>query len=136
MLAGDAVEQLLLLGHESRSFEVKGPGELKDKAFCAKVARAAMAMANLRDGGLICLGIEDTAMASMLPGLTQEQLRAWSGYDDVSDALGRYSDPPVSFQIHPLCLSTGVDVVVLAVAEFDVAPHVCSKNTPRCCRTG
>jgi hypothetical protein len=52
VLAGDAVEQLLLLGHESRSFEVKGPGELKDKAFCAKVARAAMAMANLRDGGL------------------------------------------------------------------------------------
>jgi len=38
----DEVQQLLALGHEIRSFEVKGPGSLNDKAYCAKVARAAM----------------------------------------------------------------------------------------------
>ena len=52
------VEDLFGLGHESRSFEVKGPGLLTDSAYCARVARAVMAMGNLRDGGLVCLGVE------------------------------------------------------------------------------
>ncbi len=38
------VEQYLALGHESRSFEVKGPVRIKDRGFCAKVAKAAMAI--------------------------------------------------------------------------------------------
>lgn len=31
------LEQLLAVGNESASFEVKGPGNLKDKAYVAKV---------------------------------------------------------------------------------------------------
>lgn len=130
MVTSVEIEEILALGHELRSFEAKGPGDLSDKAYCAKVARAAMAMGNLRDGGLVCLGIDDTQLTAMRPGLSPHQLADWSDYDNVHDALGRYSDPPVAFRPTPLRLSSGVDIVVLEVSEFDQVPHVCKKDHP------
>ena len=83
----EQVVQLLALGHESRSFEVKGPLSLADKAHCAKVARAVIAMGNLRDGGIVLIGVDETQMTEMLPGLSDEDFGAWSDFDNVSDAL-------------------------------------------------
>ena len=130
MVTQDEVEQFLALAHEIRAFEVKGPGELGAKAFCSKVARAAMAMGNLRDGGLVCIGIDESQMAAMRPGLTQSQLDQWSDYDNVHDALGRYCDPPVSFALHAFQLTSGASVVVLEVHEFEDVPHLCRKDYP------
>lgn len=136
MVTVSEVEQLLALSHETRSFEVKGPGGLGDKAFCARVARAVMAMGNLRDGGLVCLGIDDSRMADMLPGLSQTRLLEWSNFDDVSDALARRSDPPVAFELSPMTLSSGVAVVVIEVAEFETVPHVCTRDFQDVLRNG
>lgn len=130
MVTTGEVEQLLALGHELRSFEVKGPGDLGDRAFCAKVARAAMAMGNLRDGGLVCLGIDETTMTAMLPGLSPGQYTEWSDSDNVHDALARYCEPPVAFTVQPLDLSSGVNIVVLEVHEFDDVPHLCKRDYP------
>lgn len=128
MVTEDELEEFLAIGHEIRSFEVKGPGNLTDKAYCAKVARAVMAMGNLRDGGLVCLGIDETRMREMKPGLNDNQLGEWSTYDDVADALSRYSDPPATFELGSFTLSSGAAVVVLEVAEFDDTPHVCKRD--------
>jgi len=122
------VEEVLALGHELRSFEVKGPGSINDKAYVAKVARAAMAMGNIRDGGQICLGIDNTKLAAMLPGLTAEQVTEWTNYDNVSDQLAKYSDPPPTFRIDPFTLTNCVAVVVLDVEEFDSGVHICKKD--------
>lgn len=136
MVTSAEVEEILSLGHELRSFEAKGPGELSDKAYCAKVARAAMAMGNLRDGGMVCLGIDDSQLSSMTPGLSSQQMNDWSDYDNVSDALSRYSDPPVAFRTVPLRLSNGMSVVVLEVTEFDQVPHICKKDYPNELQSG
>jgi hypothetical protein len=130
------LEEVFALGHETRSFEVKGPGELSDKAYVARVARAAIAMGNLRDGGLVCLGVDDKQLTGMLPGLTAEQLAVWSDFDNVSDALARYSDPPVSFGLNTHKLSSGAEVVVLEVAAFDNVPHICKREYPSILRRG
>jgi hypothetical protein len=122
------VEEILALGHEVRSFEVKGPGSITDKAFVAKVARAAMAMGNLRDGGQVCLGIENSQFAKMLPGLTANQVAEWSHYDNVSDQLARYSDPPVTFHIKHFVLTSGANVIIFDVDEFETDIHVCKKD--------
>src|SRR5215211_3550323 len=74
VLTRDELQELLALGHESRSFEVKGPGSLSDKRYCAKVARALMAMGNLHDGGVVCLGLDETRLTDMVPGLDGSQL--------------------------------------------------------------
>lgn len=124
------VEQYLALGHETRTFEVKGPGSIADRSYCAKVARAAIAMGNLHDGGLVCLGIDETLMTQMQPGLTGEQLAQWSDFDNVSDAIARFCDPPVAYHLVPLTLSNGVPVVVLEVEEFETVPHICVRDYP------
>ena len=133
MVTQAELEALLATGNEIRSFEVKGPGNpgaLGDKAYVAKVARAAMAMGNHRDGGLVCLGIDDKQMAAMIPGLNPLQLGEWSDYDNVSSALAKYSDPPVTFALHQFTLSSGAHVVVLEIFQFEHVPHVCKRNFP------
>ncbi|MCD2107003.1 ATP-binding protein [Rhodococcus erythropolis] len=130
------VEQQLALNHETRSFEVKGPRDFTDKSYVAKIARAVMAMGNLSDGGVVCLGIDDKRMHEMMPGLTPTQATEWSNFDNVSGALAKYSDPPVSFQIRRYELSNGVTVVVLDVAELDRVPHVCKKEFPDVLQNG
>lgn len=130
MVTRDELQDALSLGYESRSFEVKGPGNLSDNAYCAKIARAVMAMGNLRDGGLVCIGVDENQMAEALPGLDQNQLEAWSNYDAVTDKLARYCDPPVSLKVQPLLMENGNSIVVLDVAEFDHVPHVCKRDYP------
>jgi len=124
----EELEQLLKLGHELRHLEVKAPGGLDDKVLVARVARAAMAMGNLRDGGLVVVGIDDGQIAAMQPGLNAAQLADWTDFDKVSAALGKYSDPPVTFEIHAFSLSSVVDIVVLAVEEFEHDVHVCKRS--------
>jgi len=124
----EQLEELLALGHESRSFEVKGPGSpggLKDKAYLGQIAKAVMAMGNLRDGGLVCLGIDEPRMREMRPGLSAEQVAQWSDYDQVHTAMASLVDPPPGFQPLLFRLSSGCDVVVLEVDEFDDVPHLC-----------
>lgn len=137
MVDAAEIEQLLNAGYEVRGFEVKGPGLRRgNKPLVAKVARAVMAMGNLRDGGLVCLGIDDDKQADMLPGLSPEELAEWTDFDDVTDALALYVDPPVRFDLHLLTLSNGVDVVLLEVHEFEEVPHVCKRDFPDVLRPG
>src|SRR4051812_16452955 len=83
MVTAAELETLFAAGHEVRSFEVKGPGSFEDKAFVARVARAAMALGNHRDGGLLCLGIDDQQLVQMTPGLGASQVQEWTDYDAV-----------------------------------------------------
>ena len=131
MVSQEEVEDNLRLDRESRSFEVKGPGSLGDWQYVTKVARAAMAMGNQRDGGQVVLGIDDDKMAAMLPGLTPEQVVEWTHYDNVSDQLAKYSDPPLNFHVDHFTLNAdGIksEVVVLDVAEFETEPHICKRD--------
>lgn len=50
VVSREVVEQLFAVGNESQSLKENGPGSLNDRAFCGKLARAAMAMGNRRDG--------------------------------------------------------------------------------------
>ncbi|MBB1034464.1 hypothetical protein G6031_08685 [Dietzia sp. CQ4] len=130
MISQQEVEDSLRLGYESRSFEVKGPGTITDKQYVARVVRAAMAMGNLRDGGQVCLGIDDDQMTAMTPGLPLGQANEWTDYDNVNDQFAKYSDPPVTFHLHCFRLSSGATVVIIDVEEFDIDLHICKKDYP------
>lgn len=136
MVIQQDVEDSLRLGRESRSFEVKGSGGITDKHYVARVVRAVMAMGNLRDGGQVCLGIDDDQMATMNPGLSPAQVAEWTDYDNVCDQLARYCDPPVSFHLHHFTLSSDAEVVVLDVEEFDIDLHICKKDYPGVLQAG
>lgn len=89
-----------------------------------------MAMGNRRDGGVVCVGVDETQMQAMLPGLSVDQAAEWADFDNVADALARYADPAVVFELDVYPLPSGARVAVLDVAEFDVVPHVCKKTFP------
>lgn len=129
MVTVGELETLFAGDHELRRMELKGPGTLRNNGrFVAKVARAAMAMGNLRDGGLVVLGIANDQIAAMQPGLNDVELAEWSDFDLVSASLSRYSDPPVSFELHKVTMSNGAWVVVLEVAEFEHDMHICKRD--------
>lgn len=129
MLSNDELAAVLAIGHETRSVEFKAAGGLGDKAFVALVARAALALANQRDGGNIVLGIDDRN-AGASNGLDDDQLRDWSNLDLVADKLNRYSDPPLILRVQARELPNGRPVVVIEVAEFSEIPSLCMKDYP------
>jgi len=62
--------EIIALGREQASVEFKGPGLRTDKHLFAKVTRAVLGMANLRDGGRVVVGIEEQQTGLVLTGLT------------------------------------------------------------------
>ena len=136
MLTAIEIMEVLQAGHELRGFEVKGPGDRNDPHLFAKVTRAALSMANHRDGGHIIIGIDDKRTVAMLPGLTDPQLASWLAYDDVSRKLAEYADPPLRFEVASRELVTKVTVAVLQIFQFDDIPVLCGKDFPGVLRQG
>jgi predicted HTH transcriptional regulator len=132
----EEVEQVLSLGHEIRGFEIKGPGPSTDKHLFAKVARAALSLGNLRDGGHIIIGIDDKLQQAMQPGLTVAELSSWLSFDDVSRRLDSYADPSLHFECAGVELTSGAAVAVMQVFEFSDLPHICAKGYNDVLRVG
>ena len=65
--------QLLALSHEISGVEFKGPGARSDRRLFARVVRAALGMANRRDGGTVVIGVEDTGSSLNPVGLRESQ---------------------------------------------------------------
>jgi hypothetical protein len=130
VFTAEELESALGTGYEGRGFELKGHGRSDDKRFLAKVARAALSMGNLRDGGHIVIGIDDAKPQEMLPGLDEDELASWLGYDHVSARLAVYCDPPVRLDIAQVALSSGATVALLQVHEFADIPHLCALEYP------
>jgi hypothetical protein len=123
------LEEQLALGHETRGFEIKGPGRSDEPHFLAKIARAALSLGNLRDGGHIVIGISDDAPSAMQPGLDDDRLDTWDP-DTAISRLAPYADPPLRLEVVPLKLSNSVRVIVVKVHEFDDVPHLCAQAFP------
>lgn len=136
MLEDTEIEAVLAGGYELHGVEIKGPRPTSDKHHFARVARAALSMGNLRDGGYVIIGIDDTDLSAMSPGLDKSDLDSWMDYDTVASNLARYADPPLRFEIAPRLLSNGVTVAVIEVAEFADIPHLCKKDYPQVLRSG
>jgi predicted HTH transcriptional regulator len=128
MLSAQEIEESLALDRESRWLEVKGPGSRRDEHMVAKVAHAALGLGNLRDGGHLVIGINDTAIASLLPGLSDEELASWIAHDDLARKLANYADPPLQFNVASVELSSGAKVAVIEVFEFSDTPHFCARD--------
>lgn len=127
MTSSEIEEHLAVVKHETRAIECKGAGKPSDKYFLAKIARAALSMANLRDGGHVIIGIADGDGELSVEGLSEEQVREWTDFDDISSKLSSYCDPPLKFDVDAVELSDGNTVVVLQLHCFTDIPHLCGK---------
>jgi predicted HTH transcriptional regulator len=127
VLTADEIVTALKGGYESRRLEVKGPGGFADSHLVAKVARAMLSMANMRDGGHVIIGIDDTDVASLQPGMPPDVLSTWT-FDALSAKLATYADPPLRFELASVELPPKTTVLVIEVMEFQDLPHLCAKS--------
>lgn len=128
MLTATEIEQHIAdIGHETRSVEFKGPGSATNKYYFAKIVRAALSMANLRDGGYVVLGVDEVNDTLILSGLTKDQICEWTNFDDLSSKFATYADPPLSFDVDAVELTSGAHVLVLQLHSFTDLPHLCAK---------
>ncbi|MCP3170167.1 putative DNA binding domain-containing protein [Myxococcus sp. QH3KD-4-1] len=107
--------QALAVQGERREIEFKE--SVHDKPAARKVIRAVAAMANLRDGGLVVLGIEDKTGA--IRGLSPSELSQWSDRDKALNTVNAQLDPSVDLETHQIG-----SCVVLEVRPFSKVPIV------------
>jgi hypothetical protein len=110
------------------ALEWAGPGR-------AAVARDVVAMANIRDGGMLLIGVAEGPDGSgTVEGLTPQQAATFDP-TSVGEYVASYFQPPVNISIErPLV--AGVQLVAIRVAEFDASPIICTKDGPEEPNTG
>ena len=126
---------LLSLGYERRGLEFKPPGPRSDAYLLAAVARAALGMANLRDGGVIVVGVEEPPGAPIsFTGLSSDDLGTWL-HDDTISAINAYADPPIAIDTEVRGFH-GKAFVVVRVDAFADMPVLCRKDYAKAAQPG
>lgn len=129
-MTDDDLAQLIQLGHETRSVEFKEPGARTDRVLLAKVVRAMLAMANLRGGGVVIVGVHEADNKTLVPlGVDAESEATWLDYDAVCGAVSGFAEPSVAFDVEPRVYE-GKRFVVISVEEFAEVPVICKKPNP------
>lgn len=127
--------ELLAMRHEQRGVEFKRAGSRVDKHLVAKVVRAAISMANRRDGGLVVIGVDEDADGKPVPsGISEENLQTWN-HDDFADSLAEYVDPSVDFELETLEYE-GKNLLLIHIREFEDIPVLCKKSYSDVLRAG
>ena len=125
---------MIELGHETSGVEFKGPGPWTDRQLRAQVVRAALAMANRRDGGKVIIGVADNGGVLSPIGLNEDDLNTWR-YDDIAAGIAAYADPSVSFE-RQVKEYNGNQYIILEVDEFADIPVLCKRGYQDVLRNG
>jgi hypothetical protein len=118
--------ELLQMGHEVPGIECKAPGPRADAHLFAKVVRAALGMANRRDGGVVVIGVTDTGTTLEPTGLLTEDLATWN-HDEIADGFKTYAEPGIAFT-RDVRQWGGRSFVVLSVRPFEEVPVFCKRT--------
>lgn len=94
-----------------------------------RLLKTIMAMANLRDGGLVLVGIAERENTWELTGIEPDHLATFD-YDDIVDQLGKYASPQVNVDIVVHNHDDGNCYLAFHVHQFNESPVVCRSNSP------
>lgn len=94
-----------------------------------RLLKTIMGMANLRDGGLVLVGVAEDGTAWKLTGIEPAHLAAFD-YDDIIDQLSKYASPQVSVDIVVHDHEDGKRYLAFHVHQFNDSPVVCRNNSP------
>jgi predicted HTH transcriptional regulator len=126
--------ELIQLRKEGRSLEFKQCTPWADK-FKAKITKSILAFSNVRDGGLIVIGVEQHDGGSFdFKGMTTEHLETWN-YDDMASYVSEFADPFADFSLERV-LDGQNTFLVIAISEFKGLPVICKKDGSGILRRG
>ena len=101
MVNGADVEFYIQHGKEERYLEYKGAMSWSSDYTKVEIAKAMMAMSNLRNGGIIVVGMKEAKRGIWEPDtVTAEQVASFSK-DDIAQWVNDYAVPSVQFTVEP-----------------------------------
>lgn len=120
----ERVVSALDLCQEARDIEFKSSACWNDLRI--HIVKTCMAMSNLRDGGVVVVGVREEGTGWIFAGILGEDLATYNE-DNVNDAVNRFASPPLRVE---LVLVSHADAQFLAirVPEFSDRPTVCKKD--------
>ena len=128
MSNGTDLQLYILHGREERYLEYKRSMIWTgDDITKVKVAQAMMAMANLRNGGVIVIGMQEVSKGVWAPEvMTPEQISSFT-QDDIAQWVNDYATPAVQFTAGPFIFNSD-QFIIIQVQEFDTTPVICRKQ--------
>jgi hypothetical protein len=133
--APDDLSSIIHWPREERNLEFKRSMDWADPTTKAKLTKSVLAMANVRDGGHIVLGVERQPDDSYIPvGMKSGHLNSFV-QDHLSSYFSEYADPYVETTLlkHDI---NGRTFCVIRVSEFAELPVVCKKDGQEKLRRG
>ncbi len=126
------LKAFILKGREERNLEYKSSLDWADPYAKAKIAKGAMGMANIPDGGVIVIGVENDGTPKGMAA------RDFASFDQnkVQESVNDYADPYVELTVTADHLDGYGDFVVIQVQQFVELPVVCKKTGAENLRRG
>lgn len=112
---------------EATNVDFKASATWDDLKF--QLIRTIIAMANLRDGGIIIIGASENGDSWDLTGIQAEHLNSYD-VDDVIDSVSKYASPPVGLELVMATYQNNKTFLAIQVHEFADTPIVCKRNAP------
>lgn len=128
MRARPDLEELLKSGRETQRVEFKASMAWSDPATQGKVIRAALAMANRRDGGILAFGLDlpDGETTHRIIGMSDAHYESFN-QDDVLAAVNAHAAPHIDLTVDRLTIDQK-KVVAIIIQEFVDYPVVCARD--------
>jgi predicted HTH transcriptional regulator len=121
----DRVQGILDLLQEGRSVDFKKASSWDDVK--QGIPKDVLAMSNVRDGGIVIIGVEENNNVWNCTGMTDEQINTYNP-DDMIDHINKYASPSINFDIVTHEDDKRLKYLVIQIHEFDEKPVVCKRN--------
>lgn len=129
----DRVTGVLELPQESRAVELKRAAKWEELK--KGIPKDILAMSNLRDGGIIVIGVQEKDNKWNRTGMTEDQLSTYDP-DNMIDHINKYASPPITVDVVTYTDDKGLNYLVIQVHEFKEKLIVCKRNCPDELREG
>jgi len=126
--------ETILHGREERNIEYKSSVSWNNPSPRAKLIKSILAMANIRDGGLIVIGVNEEGDHFKPVGMSGEDFDSYS-QDGVSSYVSNYADPFVEVTVNKVQYDRK-KYVAIQVEEFAEFPLICKKDGDEGLRKG
>ena len=124
----DRILTAIRYGVEARDVEFKRSAPFSDYRW--KIVRTCMAMANLRGGGVIIIGVaQDKDRRYLWEGVKPEHVSTYT-QDAVYNIVNHYARPVVSLRVRTIVVD-GKQYVGIEVDMFERRPIICGVPTPQ-----
>lgn len=125
MKVSEIIELIHSIG-EGRNQELKGSMNWNTEETKFKVTKAILAMSNIRSGGVLIFGAEESSYGKYQPvGVSLDDYESFDS-DNLADHVGKYTRPYAKFHLEKVD-NGNMRFVTILVEEFDEFPVLCGK---------